>query len=69
MVKAKKKYKQGQYFLQTSKGFYLFNTRLMKGRAFLKGRKVFDFTFERYFKMCKSILKKGEWSPTYKHLK
>ena len=54
------KLKHGQYFLKTSKGFFLFNTYLKRGRAFMNDGRVSDIAYKTHPKLVKGILTKGE---------
>ena len=53
-------YPHGQYFLETKKGFYLFNSYLKRGRALLNDGRAKDFTYKSNPKIVKAILARGE---------
>jgi len=53
------KFRHGQYFLNTQRGFFLFNTYLKRGRAFLNDQRIIDFTYKTHPKLVKSLLIKG----------
>ena len=54
------KVKHGQYFWKNKKGFFLFNTYLKRGRAFLDDGRVLEISFKKHPKLVKGILKRGE---------
>ena len=54
------KHQHGTYFLETKKGFYLFNSYLKRGRALLNDGRAKDFTYKSNSKIVKIILVKGE---------
>lgn len=55
------KFKHGQYFWDSEKGYFLFNSYLKKGRAFLITGKVLDISFETHPKLIRGIVERGEW--------
>lgn len=60
MKKSKKKFKHGEYYYETEKGFYLFSTYKKRGRAFLNSGAVKDFSYKTHPKAVLRILKRGE---------
>ena len=61
---AKKNKKKGiAYFFENKKGFYLYDTGLHMGRAFLRKGKIFDIDRKSHPKMVASIKKLGTQTP------
>lgn len=65
MVKLKKKKRTEKpcYFFENSKGFFLYDLGLHRGRAFMKKGKVFDIDRSSHPKMVNSIKKLGKKIP------
>ena len=59
-MKKKKKLLHGRYILENNNGFYIFDTRLKRGRVFIPGKKVVEFSFQTHPKIVKSIIKQGK---------
>jgi len=58
------KYRHGQYYLENKKGYFLFNSYLRRGRAFVTDKygksRVLDIEFKTHPKLVKGILERGE---------
>ena len=63
------KKKHGKYVLINSKGFFIFDSRIKKGRSFFKKKKEYDINFKSHPKMVKSIVKLGSWNATSREIK
>jgi len=60
MSSKKKKFKHGHYVFEKKNGFYIFNSYLKRGRAFLPDGRVLDIDMKKHPKTVKAILTKGK---------